>query len=356
MSTADFWPACGYTRLQRNERGWLAVTPAYLAGLLERPELALVPESCRAERALHTRLRADPLHRPSAEALARFQDADARDNYRLFLAWRDSLVAAGTLEGCYLQLMRSGRIELPPLFIDLMVQAILRGMLADCEDAQQLRAAELLFRPQRVTIQDGQVLAADQAVIEQHTRNAGLGELGRLLMENKTALREAELAVLDASNAASYRERSERHRFLLDLTHEVQQELSHGLTLRMTRARSGLKALARVLELWVQHLLGVAVQIEPLARVDDAAWRWHVGLDAEATAILNDLYQGTEVAPERLQRLISLFRLQFARPEDVQADLRGKPVWLGLAMNAQGVLRLKPQNLLLNLPLAAPPA
>jgi hypothetical protein len=249
--------------------------------------------------------------------------------------------------------MRSGRIELPPLFIDLMVQAILRGLLDGCEDAQQLRAAELLFRLQRVTIQDGQVLAADQAVVEQHARNAGLGELGRLLLENKTALREAELSVLDASNAASYWARSERHRFLLDLTHELQQELSHGLTLRLTRARSGLKALARVLERWVQHLLGVEVRIEPLARVDDAAWRWHVGLDADATALLNDLYQGAEVAPDRMQRLISLFRLTFVRPDDVQADLRGKPVWLGLAMNAQGVLRLKPQNLLLNLPLQA---
>lgn len=347
----DFWPSCGYSRLQRNARGWLAVTPAYLAGLLDRPELALVPESCRAERELHARLRADPSYQPSADTLHRLQDADARENYRLFLAWRDKLLAAGTLEDCYLQLMRSGHIALPLLFIDLMVQTILRGLLDACEDAQQLRAAELLFRPQRVTLQDGQVLAADQAVVEQHARDGGLGELGRLLLENKTALREAELAVLDVSNAADYWARSENHRFLLDLTHELRQELSHGLTLRLTRARSGLKALARVLERWVQHLLGVEVRIEPLARVDDEAWRWHVGLDAEATALLNDLYRGVEVAPERLQRLISLFRLTFARPDEVRADLRGKPVWLGLAMNAQGVLRVKPQNLLLNLPL-----
>ena len=36
------------------------------------------------------------------------------------------------------------------------------------------------------------------------------------------------------------------------------------------------------------------------------------------------------------------------------ADLAGAPVWLGLAMAADGALRLKPQNLLLNLPLARP--
>ncbi len=348
----NFWPGCGFDRLQRNAQGWLAITPDYLRFYLDRPELALVPESCKAERRLHQALRDDPLQAVGADTLARFKDADARDNYQLFLNFRDALLAARTLEAYYLQLLRSGRINIPPLFIDLMVQAMLRGLLADCEDAQQLRAAELLFRPQRLTVQDGQVLAADQAVVDRYSQNAGLGEIGRLLLENKSRLREAELAVLDTSNSALYWERSERYHYLLDLTHEVQQELSHGLTLRMTRARSGLKALARVLERWVQHFLGVVVTIEPLARVDDAAWRWHIGLDTEATAILNDLYEEQVVEPERMQRLVSLFRLNFAEPAQMQAELAGKPVYLGLAMNAQGLLRLKPQNLLLNLPLS----
>lgn len=350
----NFWPSCGFERLQRNAQGWLAVTPDYLRLFLDRPELALVPESCAAERQLHAALRSDPLHVVAPKALSGIQDADARDNYRLFLGFRDALVAAGTLEAYYLQLMRGGRIDIPPLFIDLLVQALLRHLLADCEDAQQLRAAELLFRPQRVTVQDGQVLAADQAAVDQYSRNAGLGELGRLLRDNKTRLREAELAVLDAGNAASYWERSERYHFLLDLTHEVQQELGHGLTLRMTRARSGLKALARVFELWVRHFLALDVTIEPLARVEDAAWRWHVGLDAEATAILNDLYEEQAVEAERMQRLISLFRLEFTHPACMRPEVAGKPVYLGLAMNAQGLLRVKPQNLLLNLPLANP--
>jgi len=351
----NFWPACGFERLQRDARGWLAVTPDYLRLFLDRPELALVPQSCAAERRLHAALRADPLQAPAPQALPSLLDADTRANYQLFLDFRDALVAAGTLEAYYLQLMRSGRIAIPPLFIDLMVQAILRGLLDDCEDAQQLRAAELLFRPQRVTVQDGQVLAADQAVVDQYGRNAGLGELGRLLRENQSRLREADLAVLDATNAAGYWERSERFHYVLDLTHEVQQALDHGLTLRLTRARSGLKALARVLERWVRHFLGVAVTIEPLVRVEDAAWPWHIGLDTEATAILNALYEGREVEPRRMQGLISLFRLQFVDPASAPAELTGKSVYLGLAMTAQGLLRLKPQNLLLNLPLAAQP-
>ena len=117
-------------------------------------------------------------------------------------------------------------------------------------------------------------------------------------------------------------------------------------------AQSGQTALARVLQRWVLHLLGVAVQITPLARIDAPQHSWLLGLDAEATAILNDLYGGVDVAPERLDRLIGLFRLDFADPTDLRADLAGTPVYLGLAMDADGGLRIKPQNLVLNLPLA----
>ncbi|MGH2522997.1 MAG: DUF6352 family protein, partial [Anaerolineales bacterium] len=100
-----------------------------------------------------------------------------------------------------------------------------------------------------------------------------------------------------------------------------------------------------------QHFLGVTVTIKPLQKVDDEAWRWHVGLDVEATALLNDLYEGRAVEPARMQRLLSLFRLDFSDPQEMRADVAGKPVYLGLMMNAEGVLRLKPQNLLVNLPL-----
>jgi hypothetical protein len=86
--------------------------------------------------------------------------------------------------------------------------------------------------------------------------------------------------------------------------------------------------------------------------VTDAAWRWHTGLDAESSTILNRLYEGEVVEADQMQRLISLFRLTFDNPQDVQPELVGKPVYLGLAMNADKVLRIKPQNLLLNLPLA----
>ncbi len=122
---------------------------------------------------------------------------------------------------------------------------------------------------------------------------------------------------------------------------------------QLGRARSGLKALARVLEKWVAHLLGVVVHIEPVPRIDDPAWRWHVGLDVQASALLDDLYREREVDAQRLARLLGLFRLVFDDPGEMRADIAGKPVYLALAMGEDKLLRLKPQNLLLNLPLAA---
>jgi hypothetical protein len=140
--------------------------------------------------------------------------------------------------------------------------------------------------------------------------------------------------------------------FLLDLTQEVTVEQGHGLAFTLTEARSGLKALAAVLARWVHHLLGVQVTIRPVPRIEDERWRWHVGLDAEASALLDDLYRGEEVEAERLKRLIGLFRLDFADPAEMRADVAGRPVYLALMMDREQRLRLKPQNLLLNLPLA----
>jgi hypothetical protein len=328
-------------------------TEAYVGTFLARPELALVPESCAAEVALHEGLQAAPLKRVSPAELADLQDDDARENYAVFLRFRDGLVGAGTLQAYYLQLMRSGAVDVPAVFVDAVVQALLRHLLADCDDALQARAAEMLFRPQRITQYEGQVLAGDRATLDMLNETAGLGEVGRLLRQSGALQPTAQVQVLTPENAVDYWQASERYHFLLDLTHELTQDLSHGLTFKMTRARSGLKALARVLERWVAHLLGVQVQIEPVHQVTDSAWRWHVGLDVESTAILNDLYQDRAVEADRMQRLVSLFTLTFANPAEMRADVAGKPVYLGLATNADGVVRIKPQNLLLNLPLAA---
>ena len=348
----DFWPSSGFSKLERNERGWLTPTDGYLRLYLQRPELALVEESCAAEIALHAELVDKPRATVGEAKLASLQDADVAANYRYFLAFRDGLLHAGTLEAWYLATIRSGQFNLPPLFIDLVVQAIVRSLLDDEKDAQIARAGELLFRPQRIHSNDGQILCGDQSVLDLLNETGGLGDIGRLLAQSNAPMREVNLQVLDDANALQYWQHSDRHNFLLDLTHNISTDLSHGLVLNMTRARSGLKAIARVLEAWITHFLGVHVTIQPEQKIEDANWRWHVGLDVESTALLNDLYEDRPVESARMQHLLSLFRLTFKNPHDMRGDVSGKPVYLGLAMTAGKLVRLKPQNLLLNLPLA----
>lgn len=352
----DFWPASGYTLLQRNDQGWLQPTPPYLAAWLARPELALVAESCPAETALHEALRRDPLRPVPAQELAALADADARENYGHFLALRDALLQAGTLEGWLLGLWRGGAVRVPPLFIDLVVQAVLRGLLDGCDNAYEARAAEMLFRPQRLSSFEGRLLAGDQETLDLQRETHGFGDLGRLLAQAQQAVKTVQLHVLQPDTRAAYWAEAVRaggrHSFLLDLTHQIRQELGHGLAFHLAKANSGLKALAAVLVRWVRHFLGVDVRIEAQQKIDDPQWRWHLGLDAQASRLLDDLYEDRAVEGERMARLVSLFRLDFADARDMRGDVAGKPVYLGLMADPEQVLRIKPQNLLLNLPLA----
>ena len=218
-------------------------TEAYVRTLLARPELALVPESCAAEIALHEGLVAAPLAPVQPAQLAAVQDDDARENYTVFLRFRDGLLAAGTLEAYYLRLMRSGAVDVPAVFIDAVVQALLRNVLDTSNDALEARAAEMLFRPQRITLQEGQMLAGDRDALDLLHETAGLGEVGRLLRQGGVLQPTAQVQVLTPDNAATYWAESERHHFLLDLTHELTQDLSHGLTLKLTREQQTFETL-----------------------------------------------------------------------------------------------------------------
>lgn len=332
----DFWQSSGYQTLQRNDHCWLRVTPDYLRWLLARSELAPISESGPNECALHDALLNDPQRAVSESEIGNIEDADTGENYRHFLSLRKALIDAVTLERFYLQLFRRGAITLPPLFIDLAAQAIVRGILDGSDDPYALRAGEMFFRTQRVSTEGGQVLAADAESIALFAETGGFGSIGRLISQQGTALREMKLDVMSHENAQLYFLRESQHNYLLDLSH----------------GRAGEQALARLLGRWVTHFLGVQVSVEPLGRIEDAAWRWHVGLDVESTAILNDLYEGNDVDDVRRTRLISLFRLDFADANDMRRDVAGKPVYLGAAITADNQLKLKPQNLIINLPLA----
>lgn len=331
----DFWDSCGYQLLERGPGGRLLVTDAYLRAFFERPELALVAESCAAERALHELLLESPRARVDAQALAQIADADARENYAVMLRFRDQLLAAPTLEAFYFDLFRRD-VAVPPAFVHHTAQVILRSILDGVENGLEARAAEIFFRPQSVAIERGAVMLADQETVETHASSAGLGNLGRLLRELKAPLRSAELDVLDAAAHAEYFERDERHDLVLDLS----------------PGKAGCAAFARVLEKWIAHFHGVAARIESVREIPDEDWTWHVGLDVEATAMLNDIYNGAEVDEKRMKRIIGLFRADFSDAAVLRADLSGAPVFLGLAMSPEATLRMKPQNLLVNLPLA----
>jgi hypothetical protein len=142
--------------------------------------------------------------------------------------------------------------------------------------------------------------------------------------------------ILNGENAPFYFLRDELFSFVLDITVGSQ----------------GASALAEVLSRWIAHLTGATVAIEPMPRVADERWRWHVGLDVDATAILNALYRGEAVAAADLERLLLLFRLEFLDAGRVAEEARGRPVWLALACRPDRSLRLKPQNLVANLPLS----
>ena len=100
------------------------------------------------------------------------------------------------------------------------------------------------------------------------------------------------------------------------------------------------------------HFTGVRVSVASLARIEEPRWAWHIGLDAESTSILNDLWNGIEVEHGRIRRVLALFRMEFANPEDMRPDIVGRAVVLALSSSPGEVVRMKPQNLLVNLPLA----
>ena len=72
-----------------------------------------------------------------------------------------------------------------------------------------------------------------------------------------------------------------------------------------------------------------------MADVDMGADAALARLDAEASAILNDLYRGATVEEPRLARILSLFRMELEPHPSLRSDMSGRPVYLAMAMNAR---------------------
>ncbi|MCP1335405.1 DUF6352 family protein [Futiania mangrovi] len=335
MSGHALWASSGRHLLEHGA-GELVITDDFLRAYLRRPELVPPEEACMIERGLYAAL----LDAPSAPVddgrVGAMDDPDAVENWRVFLRFRDILLKAGTVEGAYRTLFAGSMPMIPPMFVDQLVHAIVHDMLAEADDPMLPRSGELLFRTQKISVVDAGIMCADEEIVEMHARTGGFGGLGELLREAQTPVRTVTLDVLNPESAEIYWARANRFDTVLDLSF----------------ARPGQDAFARVLEGWVARMAGLDVSIQPVQSIRDERWRWHIGLDATATAILNDLYEGREVEEARLSRLLALFRMEVRDDSMLAADVRGRPIYLGLAMDRQNVLRMKPQNLIVNLPLA----
>jgi hypothetical protein len=336
----NLWPSSGYEMLEVDANGHLVVTDAYLRHLLSRPEIAPIAESCSNEIALHDSLDKEPRRTVDAAELAGVQDKDAADNYAVWLRFRDRLLAKPTLEASYMALFQGEGVDVAPVLVQQLTQILLQHVLTAADkkiNAMQARVAELLFRTQKISIlEDGAVMAADDETVERHALSGGFGSIGELLKQGGLPVRSVDLDVLSTDNLDAYWPRSEFFDMVISLNH----------------GQASLDALCRVLELWIKHFLQVEVRIQTDKEIVDEHWVWHVGLDAQASGILNDLYTGAEVSEDRHRRLMCLFRLEFVNSADILAAVAGRPVYLAMAMDEKNQLKLKPQNLLLNLPLA----
>jgi hypothetical protein len=276
----------------------------------------------------------EPRRAVSQTELSSLKDKDARESYEIVLSFRDRLVKAGTVEAFYMTLFK-GKVDIPPLFIEQLTHVVLRNILDACGDPLRLRAAELFFREQKATIKDGHALLADLETVQMHAAGNRYGSIGRLIVEAQGTLGEVNLDVLDRANAATYWERESRHDTVISLTF----------------GRPALDAFCRVIEAWVFHFTSLKTSVKPIRQIDEHPWAWHVGLDAESTAILNELWAGEQVEQGRMRRIVALFSLQFEDPAEMRRDIAGRRVYLALSSNEEDLVRMKPQNLLLNLPL-----
>src|SRR5262249_41195371 len=160
----DFWRSSGYHLLDRDAYGMLEVTDEFLKAYLARPEIAPPRDACSAERDLHAALLQDPTQAVTPAQIAALVDPDPRENWQLLIHLRDHLLRHLTVQAASLDVVRKGG-KTPHLFLTQLVHLILRNALGGCNDAFVVRAAELFYRPQRLTIHDGSLVAADEETI-----------------------------------------------------------------------------------------------------------------------------------------------------------------------------------------------
>jgi hypothetical protein len=321
----EFWVSSGHHLTRLTPAGELGVTDELLLAWLARPEIVPPDDACDAERGLHDRMRRAPRAPVGPEAVAAMADPDARENWAFFLGFR--LLAAGSIEAAYLGIVRE-RVPLPHIFLEQLVHLVMRNALDGCGDPWTLRAAELFWRVQRGSVRDGGLVLADAERVEALEAETQADPLLAMFSEGV----DDALEVMTEENAWTYWSRSDAHSMALPFGSQA-------------RARAGL---AGAIAAYVRHLLGVEVLVEPLAAVEEPDLRWYVGLDAVGSAIGDALWSGGAAAQDGL---VGLFRLSAVEEGSFEPRMEGHPVYLLMGMAEDRTVRLKPQNLVMGLPL-----
>jgi hypothetical protein len=143
------------------------------------------------------------------------------------------------------------------------------------------------------------------------------------------------LDIMTPETAPLYLQRSDAFDMVLDFRH----------------GQLGRRAFATVLERWIRHMLGSAVELTPIERFEEQGWAWFTGLDTEGTSIGNALWKGETPPQHGLDRIVALFEARLLEPGEMLEAAAGKPFPLILGMTANRIVRVKPQNLLTGLPL-----
>ncbi len=327
----DFWVSSGHHLVDRDKDGRLVVTDEWLKAYLARPELVPPDDACLVERAVHQRLLRSPREPIAADEIRGMADRDARENWSHLITFRDHLLAHPTIEAAYVSMVRAPKVTTPPLFLNQLVHVILRNLLDSERDPYILRAAEMLYRPQRLSLKDGIMLLADEEVVDGADVTDHSSPLVAIFGDAKAKA----LDVLTPETSDQYLGRSDAFDMVMDFR----------------LGEPSRAAFARVLERWIGALLGSTVTIAPVANITDDSWAWFVGLDQEATAIGNALWRGEEPPQEGRDRIVALFQLTFADDKEMLDRVKARPVSLILGMTPNRIVRVKPQNLLVGLPL-----
>tara|TARA_B100000287_G_scaffold429922_1_gene484159 strand:+ start:1001 stop:1993 length:993 start_codon:yes stop_codon:yes gene_type:complete len=327
MDKLDFWLTSGWHLLKKDSNGKLIPTKDFMKAYFSRPEVEIIDESCEAERKLNKKLLEDPFRSVSEKELNQIVDSDVKFNYQMILNFRDFLSKSNNLEEAYLKFCRGEKINFPPLFLDQLVQNILRNIMDIEPIALQVRASEIFFRSQIVNVAEDEIMLADEEMVNFHAKN---------LQNEKNTNKEqnVDIDILRESSADNYWERSDRFDTSIDIAF----------------TKPALDGLARVIEKWIYHFLMINVSVSPLQKIEDEKWSWHIGLDSESSNILNKLYNGNEMSESELKQILCLFKLE--SEEGFIKEMQNKPVYLALSMNNDSIVKCKPQNLLTNLPLS----